>query len=145
MSGSHRTLCLATEDARCVFAPRVFHRRALLDHDVAFDVKFCGVCHTDLHIAAGHTSILGNKLYPCVPGHEVVGVCTAVGPSVTRVRVGDHVGVGCMVDSCQKCSACKRGEEQFCVSQVSTYNGKDKSGRAASGPGGPTHTLGGYR
>jgi hypothetical protein len=68
----------------------------------------------------------------------------AVGDAVTRVKVGDHVGVGCMVDSCLTCAACKRGEEQMCSKQVATYNGKDFSGRAATGPGAPQHTLGGY-
>ena len=79
-----------------------------------------------------------------MPGHELAGVCTAVGAAVTKFKIGDHVGVGCMVDSCQACAACKRGEEQMCTKQVSTYGGVDKSGRAASGPGAPAHTLGGY-
>ena len=85
---------------------------------------------------------MGNP-YPCVPGHELAGVCIRVGDAVTRVKVGDHVGVGCMVDSCLSCSACLRGEEQKCTKQVPTYNGKDRSGRAATYPPGG-HTLGGY-
>ncbi len=76
------------------------------------------MCHTDLHTAKGDTAALGLKAYPCVPGHELAGICTEVGASVTKVKVGDQVGVGCMVDSCQTCSACRRGEEQKCPNQV---------------------------
>jgi uncharacterized zinc-type alcohol dehydrogenase-like protein len=114
------------------------------------DMVYCGICHTDVHTAAGHLSALGMKRYPCVPGHELAGVCTAVGKNVSRVKVGDHVGVGCMVDSCMNCSACQRGEEQKCSKQVGTYGAKDNgSGRAATGPVGggtmtPAHTIGGY-
>ena len=76
-------------------------------------------------------------------GHELAGVCTAVGSKVTKFKVGDHVGVGCMVDSCNACAACKRGEEQMCSKQVGTYNGKKAKGRSATFPEGG-HTLGGY-
>jgi alcohol dehydrogenase (NADP+) len=93
-------------------------RRALKPNDVLLEMKYCGICHTDLHFAAGHTAALGLQQYPCVPGHELAGVCTAVGDAVTKVKVGDHVGVGCMVDSCGRCAACRRGEEQKCASQV---------------------------
>ena len=137
-------LCMATADAACDFKPRRFQRRAVGPNDVLIDMKYCGICHTDLHSAQGQVAVLTGKCFPCVPGHELAGVCTAVGAAVTRVRVGDHVGVGCMVDSCLSCTACKRGEEQKCSQQVATYNGKDRSGRAAYGPGAPQHTLGGY-
>jgi uncharacterized zinc-type alcohol dehydrogenase-like protein len=144
-SGPIDVVCMATKGPECDFRPTKFTRRALLPTDVLIDMKYCGVCHTDLHTAAGHLAALGMKAYPCVPGHELVGVCTAVGSKVTRVKVGDHVGVGCMVDSCMNCAACKRGEEQMCTKQVGTYGGKDNgSGRAATGPGAPRHTLGGY-
>jgi len=130
-------------DEKCDFKPMAMQRRPLGDSDVLIDMKYCGICHTDLHTAAGHLSVLGMKRYPCVPGHELSGVCTAVGAKVTRVKVGDQVGVGCMVDSCLNCSNCKRGEEQKCTKQVGTYNAKDNgSGRAATYPAGG-HTLGG--
>ena len=137
-------LCMATADPRCNFQPARFQRRAVGPSDVLIDMKFCGICHTDVHSAQGHLAALSGRCFPCVPGHELAGVVAAVGADVTRVRVGDHVGVGCMVDSCLTCAACKRGEEQMCSKQVATYNGKDRSGRAAPGPGAPAHTLGGY-
>ena len=137
------TLCMGCADEKCDFKPMAMQRRPLGDSDVLIDMKYCGICHTDLHTAAGHLSVLGMKRYPCVPGHELSGVCTAVGAKVTRVKVGDQVGVGCMVDSCLNCSNCKRGEEQKCTKQVGTYNAKDNgSGRAATYPAGG-HTLGG--
>jgi hypothetical protein len=137
------TLCMGCADEKCDFKPMAMQRRPLGDSDVLIDMKYCGICHTDLHTAAGHLKALGMKQYPCVPGHELSGVCTAVGAKVTRVKVGDQVGVGCMVDSCLNCSACKRGEEQKCLKQVGTYNAKDNgSGRAATYPAGG-HTLGG--
>ena len=81
--------------------------------------------------------------YPCVPGHELAGVVAAVGSAVTRFRVGDHAGVGCMVDACLECAACKKGEEQLCSKQVATY-GAPLTARSAAPPGAPRHTLGGY-
>ena len=112
-------------------------RRPVGDMDVLIEMKYCGVCHTDLHFAANHMKSVLKTTYPCVPGHELVGVCSAVGSNVTKVKVGDHIGVGCMVDSCRKCKACKRGEEQMCMKQVATYQGKDfGGGRAATFPPG---------
>ena len=142
-------LCMGCKDEACDFKPMPMLRRPVGDEDVLMEMFYCGICHTDLHTAAGHLGGLGMKKYPCVPGHELAGVCTAVGKNVTRVKVGDHVGVGCMVDSCLNCSACKRGEEQKCSKQVGTYGANNKNGRAATGPVGgatltPAHTLGGY-
>ena len=88
-------------------------------------------------------SLLGMSSYPCVPGHELAGVAVAVGSKVTRVKVGDHVGVGCMVDSCGKCGACKRGEEQMGISQTGTYNAVPAHDKAAVFPP-KSRTLGGY-
>ena len=106
------TLCMACEDATCDFQPKWLQRRPLGPSDILMQMKFCGVCHTDLHFAANHMSGVMATTYPCVPGHELAGVAIALGPNVTRFDLGDHVGVGCMVDSCLECAACKRGEEQ---------------------------------
>jgi uncharacterized zinc-type alcohol dehydrogenase-like protein len=142
--GPVEMLALACEDARCDFKPVKMHRRALLDHDVQFDIKYCGVCHSDLSTAAGHTAGIQEVKWPVVPGHELAGVVTAVGPKVTKFKVGQHVGVGCMVDSCRRCSACRNGQEQDCNRQVGTYVGRDNgSGRSQTYP--PNQmTLGGY-
>jgi len=122
-------------------------RRPVGDYDVLFRMVACGICHSDLHIARGHIeSVAGKVNYPLVPGHELAGVCTAVGSKVTKFAVGDHVGVGCMVDSCLKCKECLSGEEQKCshkYGNVATYNGKDRYGRAATSPVGGS-TIGGY-
>jgi uncharacterized zinc-type alcohol dehydrogenase-like protein len=138
--GTVDALCMACSDQSCDFKPVVLPRRPLGDYDVLIDMKYCGVCHSDLHKAANHN--MGATQYPCVPGHELAGVCAAIGPKVTKIQVGMHVGVGCMVDSCLECQACTQGEEQKCKSYVSTYGGVDKgSGRAFSPIG---YTLGGY-
>ena len=142
-SGPIDVLCMATKDENCDFKPMRLQRRAVGDYDILMAMQYCGICHTDLHISAGHTAALTGKHYPCVPGHELSGIVIDVGPKVTKFKVGDHAGVGCMVDSCLKCSACLRGEEQKCTSQIATYGGKDKSGRAATYPVG-IHTYGGY-
>ena len=109
-------------------------RRAPGSQDVQIEIAYCGVCHSDLHTVR---SEWGGTLYPCVPGHEIVGHVSAVGHGVTGFKVGDTVGVGCMVDSCQHCAACDDGLEQYCENGfVGTYNGP-----TADAPG---HTLGGY-
>ena len=124
----------AAQNAQSALAPFTFSRRAPAAGDVAIDILFCGVCHSDLHTARGEWA--GTK-YPCVPGHEIVGTVTAVGSGVTRFKGGDTVGVGCMVDSCQQCASCGEGLEQYCQKGFTgTYNG-----RTADAPG---HTLGGY-
>jgi len=109
-------------------------RRAPGAHDVQIDIAYCGVCHSDLHTVR---SEWGGTLYPCVPGHEIVGHVTAVGSDVNGFKVGDTVGVGCLVDSCQHCHSCDEGLEQYCENGFTgTYNGN-----TADAPG---HTLGGY-
>lgn len=137
-------MVMACQDPSCDFKPMKMKRRPLGDEDVLIDMVYCGVCHTDLHIAANHVGGLQATVYPCVPGHELVGVCTRVGSRVTKVKVGDHVGVGCMVDSCMKCAGCKKGNENLCRKQnTATYQGKDLHGRAATYPTGGV-TMGGY-
>jgi uncharacterized zinc-type alcohol dehydrogenase-like protein len=124
----------AAEAADKRLTPFTFERRDPGPTDVAIEILFCGVCHSDLHTARGEW---GNTLYPCVPGHEIVGRVTAVGSQVSRFRVGDVAAVGCMVDSCRTCPSCKAGLEQYCDNGfTATYNSEDKTS------GG--HTFGGY-
>lgn len=111
-------------------------RREPTDRDVEIDILFCGVCHSDLHQARNEWSAVPTT-YPCVPGHEIVGRVTKIGSAVTRHRVGDLVGVGCLVDSDQKCPSCAANLEQFCPHAIFTYNSPDKHGTAPV-------TYGGY-
>ncbi|OMC34458.1 alcohol dehydrogenase [Mycobacterium colombiense] len=100
-------------------------------HDVAIDIKFAGICHSDIHTAKGEW---GTPDYPLVVGHEIAGVVTAVGSEVTKHKVGDHVGVGCMVNSCGQCNSCKAGLEQYCSrGTVFTYNATDRDGTTTQG------------
>lgn len=99
-------------------------RREASGKDVEIDILFCGVCHSDLHTARNEW---GGTVYPNVPGHEIVGRITKVGDAVTKFKVGDLAGVGCMVDSCRECESCKEGLEQYCENgNIQTYNGHDK-------------------
>ncbi|SDB44647.1 uncharacterized zinc-type alcohol dehydrogenase-like protein [Pseudidiomarina indica] len=101
-----------------------FQRRPLTATDVEIEIAYCGVCHSDLHQARNEW---GGTVFPCVPGHEIVGHVIAVGAQVHQFKVGDTVGVGCMVDSCRTCPSCEAGQEQYCDSGfVGTYNGADK-------------------
>lgn len=103
--------------------PVSFDREPLSDGEVEIDIAFCGVCHSDIHQCANDWE---NTVWPCVPGHEIVGTVTKIGDGVTKFGIGDTVGVGCMVNSCQVCDACKAGEEQYCAGPKSatfTYNG----------------------
>jgi uncharacterized zinc-type alcohol dehydrogenase-like protein len=114
--------------------PIAIERRPPGPRDVQIDIAYCGVCHSDLHQVR---SEWGGTIYPCVPGHEIVGRVSAIGDAVTGFAIGDLVGVGCMVDSCQHCHACAEGEEQFCdAGFTGTYNAP-----TADAPG---HTMGGY-
>jgi len=106
-------------------------RREPGPHDVAIDIKFAGICHSDIHTAKGEW---GTPDYPLVVGHEIAGVVSAVGSAVTKHKVGDHVGVGCMVNSCGQCSSCKAGLEQYCSRGTTfTYNATDKDGTTTQG------------
>lgn len=123
-----------TEAADAPLGQMDIQRREAQAKDVEIDILFCGVCHSDLHVAR---SDWGPSSYPVVPGHEIVGVVTKVGSEVSKVKVGDHVAVGCMVDSCRVCDSCKKDLEQYCIPGFTgTYNSPDKH------LGG--HTFGGY-
>jgi uncharacterized zinc-type alcohol dehydrogenase-like protein len=129
------TKAYAVQSPTTPFGPHTIERRAPGAEDVAIEILFCGVCHSDLHTARGEWP--GTK-YPCVPGHEIVGKVTAVGGKVTKFKPGQLVGVGCMVDSCRTCPACGEGLEQYCEGPVGftgTYNGP---------VGGGENTHGGY-
>jgi alcohol dehydrogenase (NADP+) len=120
----NKTYAYAATNAQSKLAPFEFQRRDLRDNDVQLEVLFCGVCHSDLHQARNEWK---NTTYPVVPGHEIVGRVTAVGPQVTKYKTGDLVGVGCLVDSCRTCANCNEGLEQYCENGfVSTYNGEDR-------------------
>lgn len=114
----------AAHSATALLEPFSFTRRALREDDVIIDILYCGVCHTDLHLARNHG---GFTTYPIVPGHEIIGRVRQVGAQVSRVRVDQLVGVGCMVDSCQQCQPCQHGWEQNCLEgSTFTYNSKDR-------------------
>ncbi|SEL91015.1 uncharacterized zinc-type alcohol dehydrogenase-like protein [Pseudoxanthomonas sp. GM95] len=119
-----KTVGYAAHSDSTPLAPYTFERRALRGNDVAMEVLYCGVCHSDLHTARNDW---GWSYYPIVPGHEIVGRVIEVGPEVTHYKVGDHVAVGCMVDSCQHCDQCHNGEEQLCrEGNTGTYAGRDR-------------------
>jgi alcohol dehydrogenase (NADP+) len=100
-------------------------------HDVAFDIHFAGICHSDIHTVKGEW---GQANYPLTPGHEIAGIVTAVGPEVTAFKVGDRVGVGCFVDSCRECSSCLAGEENYCKrGMTGTYNAIGRDGEVTQG------------
>ena len=115
--------------------------KILGDFDVKFDTIFCGVCHSDLHHTANH---FGVTKYPIVPGHEMVGLVTEVGSRVTKVKVGDYVGIGVVSDSCLNCSNCDIGDEQYCEGgkNVATYNDMKRHGHIGGNP--ESQTFGGY-
>jgi uncharacterized zinc-type alcohol dehydrogenase-like protein len=101
-------------------------RRDPTDHDVQIEILFCGICHSDLHYVRNEWSSLMQTVYPCVPGHEIVGRVTKVGSAVSKFKPGDLAGVGCLVDADRSCPHCRAGNEQFCPGQVWTYGGTDK-------------------
>ena len=118
-------------NAEAPFEFGTIERRDPLEHDVVIDIKFAGICHSDIHQAREEW---GKAIFPMVPGHEIAGIVTEVGSGVTKYKVGDRVGVGCFVDSCRECENCKAGEEQFCTKgNVATYNGRQYSGEETYG------------
>ncbi|GAB7125956.1 NAD(P)-dependent alcohol dehydrogenase [Silvimonas sp. JCM 19000] len=124
----------AAQSATSPVAPFSFNRRDLRANDVDIEILYCGVCHTDLHVARNEW---GNARYPVVPGHEIIGRVKAVGSEVSGFKAGDLVGVGCMVDSCQHCAPCQQGLEQYCLEgSTLTYNSLDRQDKSP--------TYGGY-
>ena len=124
----------AARGPKTSLSPFTFERREPGDRDVVIEIRYCGVCHSDIHQARNEW---GNSIYPMVPGHEIVGEVTRVGGGVTKFKVGDLAGVGVLVDSCRTCPSCKDGLEQFCQNGwVQTYNSLEKDGK--------TPTYGGY-
>ncbi len=124
----------AVLEANAPLTPFTFDRREPGPHDVQIEILYSGVCHSDLHQAHAHW---GAKLFPMVPGHEIIGRVVAVGEHVRKVKVGDYAGVGCMVDSCRVCSACEEDLEQYCEQgNTQTYNDVERDGK--------TPTYGGY-
>src|SRR4029077_14980616 len=114
----------ATHAAHEPLKPFSFERREPIATDVQIDILFCGICHSDLHIARNEW---GGTRYPCVPGHEIIGRVVKVGKAVKKFKEGDTVAVGCMVDSCGTCESCRAGLEQFCENGMTlTYNSDDK-------------------
>ena len=123
--------------ARAVFGPQkpfeatTIERRELGPKDILIDIKFAGICHSDIHHVRNEW---GEEIYPLVPGHEIAGVVSQIGSEVTKHSVGDRVGVGCMIDSCGECENCKKGEEQFCLKgNIGTYAKIDKYGKLTQG------------
>ena len=129
----------AAAAANAPLGPTLIERRDPGPSDVAIDVLFCGVCHSDLHQARDEW---GGALFPMVPGHEIIGRVSHVGAAVTRLRVGDLAGVGCMVDSCRRCAPCERDLEQFCESGCAfTYNGTEMDRKTPTFGGYSTHIV----
>lgn len=123
----------AATSATAPLTKTTIERRDVGPHDVAFDIKFAGICHSDIHTVKGEW---GRTNYPVVPGHEIAGVVTEVGSAVTGFTVGDHVGVGCFVDSCRDCENCKAGLEQYCTGpggMRATYNSTERDGSPTQG------------
>jgi uncharacterized zinc-type alcohol dehydrogenase-like protein len=128
------TRAYATMAAKTDLVPYEFDRREVGPHDVALDIAYAGICHSDIHQVREEW---GPALFPMVPGHEIAGTVTKVGSAVTKFKVGDLIGVGVFVDSCRKCDNCKAGLQQYCAeSMTGTYNGYERDGK--------TVAMGGY-
>ena len=129
------TKAYGAESATTPIVPLTIERRDPKPHDVQMEILFCGICHSDLHTARNEW---GNAVYPCVPGHEMVGRVTAVGGHVKKFKVGDLAGIGCLVDSCRECDNCKEGLEQYCAGGATfSYGSPERDGSG-------TITHGGY-
>ncbi len=115
----------AAQKAKAPLTPYSFNRREVGKNDVLIDIHYCGICHSDIHQVKDEW---GGSLFPMVPGHEIIGTVSQVGPAVSKFKVGDHVGVGCFVDSCRRCENCHDGMEQFCDEGATlTYNHRERN------------------
>jgi len=131
---------LNAKDGKAKFGSFYINRGMVRPNDVQFRIDFCGICHTDVHFGLNH---FGGTIFPVVPGHELVGTVTEIGSSVKKIKLGDKVGVGCMIDSCLKCGPCKSGEEQYCIEgNVQTYNAAKMYDRVGGSK--EAQTFGGY-
>ena len=135
-----RSTGYAARDETGTLSPWEFERRALREGDVLIDIRYCGVCHSDIHQLRGEW---GPETYPQVPGHEITGIVAALGSGVTRFSVGDRVGVGCMVSSCGSCSNCKKGLEHYCQQRATkfTYGSPDPSSPTGITQGGYSNNI----
>ena len=126
-ANTYEAKAYAASGASSGLAPATVRRRAVRPQDVQLQILFCGVCHSDLHQVRNEWQSIMPTVYPCVPGHEIVGRVTKAGSAVQKFKEGDLAGVGCLVDSCRTCSACQDGQEQFCEAGATfTYNSPDK-------------------
>src|SRR5882762_6822360 len=117
----------AAQSAASALSPASFQRRTPRPQDVQIEILYCGVCHSDLHTVRNEWKAVMPTVYPCVPGHEIVGRVVKVGSTVKQFKEGDIAAVGCMVNSCRQCASCLAGEEQYCEKFMTlTYNGEDK-------------------
>ena len=124
---THAAKAFAAQSATSGLAPHVVQRRSPGPQDVEIEILYCGVCHSDLHQVRNEWQMVMPTVYPCVPGHEIVGRVVKVGSGAKKLKEGDIAAVGCMVDSCRKCVNCLAGEEQYCENGLTlTYNGEDK-------------------
>ena len=128
----------AAPSASEALVPTTLERRDVGAHDVLIEIKYAGICHSDIHTVRGDW---GPQSYPLAPGHEIAGIVTEIGSDVTRHEVGDRVGVGCMVNSCRECENCRKGEEQYCLKGMTgTYGAVDRDGTITQG-GYSTHVV----
>jgi uncharacterized zinc-type alcohol dehydrogenase-like protein len=140
MSNNIKSKGYAGKDEHGKLVSWSFERRPVGDNDVLIDIKYSSICHSDIHTIRGHW---GQQQYPQVPGHEIAGIVSAVGKNVTKFKVGDKAGVGCMVDSCMKCDSCKKGEEHHCetTGMVGTYGVPEKSSPTGITQGGYSNNI----
>jgi alcohol dehydrogenase (NADP+) len=124
LRGQYKAKAYAAANAKSPLVPFMIPRRNPGEHDVQIEILFCGICHSDLHQVRNEWSTVPT-VYPCVPGHEIVGRVTKVGSAVTKFKPGDHAAVGCLVDSDGNCTECRAGLEQFCPHVTFTYNSPD--------------------
>ena len=130
----------AGKDEHGKLTPWNFERRPVGDNDILIEIKYSGICHSDIHVIKGHW---GKQPYPQVPGHEIAGIVTAIGKNIKKFKVGDKAGVGCMVNSCMQCESCKKGEEHHCetTGNVGTYGAPEASSPTGITQGGYSNNI----